>query len=257
MLVDLNGCADGPPRRRQRVDDPAENPEDKVAVQRFTLVSRGAPPGKRAPVPHNVLLAPPRVAAQLGEEVSICRCSTCDRSGLRRRMSGTRLCRRDTESHPEYALLLSMNERFEAECPEHGGDGTLVSDACCREKTAFFILGPGSTTIGYVAAEVAANRRVRRAAESTLDATEEMDPDDNVPTILQVYVEPEFRRRGYASEALGLLLRDHASVKVDGPEAAVLGMLERLGFTGASPTEGEYGRPRVLLVKSAAFEIEV
>merc|ERR1719446_952456 len=61
-----------------------EESGDKVAVQRFTLVSRGAAPAKRrAAAQQCVLVAPPRVAAQLGAEVQVCRCSECDRSGLR------------------------------------------------------------------------------------------------------------------------------------------------------------------------------
>ncbi|CAE8634687.1 unnamed protein product [Polarella glacialis] len=254
-LVDLNGSAEAPPRHRLRMGDPEERPEEKVSVQRFTLVSRGAPPAKRAPAQHEVLIAPPRVAAQLGAQVAVCRCSDCDRAGVRRRMSGRRLCRRDTESHPEYALLLNMSDRFEADCADRvsEGAGALVSDACCREKTAYFIIGPGSTTIGYVAAEVAANRRVQAQKSSMLsDAGSVLgseDTADNTPTVLQVYVEPEFRGRGYAREALSLLLRDHNSVKFDEPTPEVLRVLQRLGFSKACSKEGIDGRQMVTLVK--------
>lgn len=166
-----------------------------------------------------------------------------------------RLCRRDTESHPEYALLLSMNGRFEAECPNRGGTSALVTEACCREKSAYFILGPGGTAVGYVAAIVAANRRVVRAAgagEKThkpdADATELQVPD-SVPTILQLYVEHEFRCRGLATAALALLLRGHNSLMVDEPTWPVIRMLEGLGFTPASAKDGPDGRPMVLLAK--------
>lgn len=256
-LVDLNGSAEAPPRRRLRLGDPEERPEEKVAVQRFTLVSRGAPPAKRAPAELSVLITPPRVAAQLGEQVQLCRCSQCDRQGIRRRMSGRRLCRRDTEAHPEYALLLNMNDRFEAENPERRSEGGgLVSEACCREKSAYFIIGPGATTVGYVAAEVAANRKVKRNQEYvTLDVQSNVGSnkaDENVPTILQVYVEPEFRNRGYASEALALLLRDHDSVKVDDPTPAVLRALERMYFRLAATQEGIAGRQLVTLTRACS-----
>lgn len=251
-LAELNSSElniDAPPRQRARLGDlVSEITEEKVAVQRFNLVSRGAPPAKRAPAHHGVILAPPRVAAQLGGEVQICRCSQCDRSGVRRRLSGRRMCRRDTESHPEYALLLNLSDRFEAECSARTSGFSLVSEACCREKTAYFILGPGSTTVGYVAAEVAANRRVRKAvAEGMLDTTSEEQSlkDDSVPTVLQIYVEPEFRRQGFAFEALSLLLREHNTVKVDDPDLAVRSMLTRLGFKVAGSREGETGRPMV------------
>lgn len=254
-LVDLNGSADAPPRRRLRAGDPEERPEEKVAVQRFTLVSRGAPPAKRAPANHAVLIPPPRVAAQLGDQVHLCRCSECDRHGVRRRMSGGRICRRDTESHPEYALLLNMTERFQAEAVGRGSSD-LVSEACCREKTAYFVLGPGSTTVGYVAAEVAANRRVRRNQESILsDSGLAKDEDDNIPTVQQVYVEPEFRGKGYAQEAFALLLREQNQVRVDGPSEPVLRILRRLGFQEVATMEGEEGRPLVTLSRIEAVEV--
>lgn len=255
-----------PRRQRPRLDlvsdwnTPTRVAEDaleseKVAVQRFTLVSRGAPPAKRKELAKNeVLQAPPRVAAQLGTNIQVCRCSECDRSGLRRRVSGTRLCRRDTESHPEYALLLMMSERFEGECESRSGGNTLVTDACCREKTAFFILGADKTTVGYVAADLAANRRVRRAAESIDSALDA--PEDKVPTLLQVYVEPEFRRRGYATEALRLLTQEHSMLRAEVPTLPLKRALENLGFKALS-SEGEVresddGLPLVTFVKSAA-----
>lgn len=254
-LVELNGSEEAPPRRRLRVGDPEERPEEKVSVQRFTLVSRGARPGKRAAPQHGVLVAPPRAAAQLGQEIQVCRCSECDRQGVRRRMSGRRLCRRDTEAHPEYALLLNMTDNFETECPEHQNEGAgVVSEACCREKSAYFILGPGSTTIGYVAAEVAANRRVRRAQDSFVsDAStsvlEEEGEEDKVPLVLQVYIEPEFRKKGYASEAFSLLLREHGTVKIDGPTPVLSHIMDTLGFKQAGSREGRQGRPVVTFVR--------
>ena len=236
-LVDLNGAAEAPPRRRMRRGDPQELPEEKVTVQRFTLVSRGAPPAKRLPAQHELLRVPPRASAYLGEEVHVCRCSECDKHGVRRRLSGRRTCRRDTESHPEYALLLNLTDRFETECNRENAE--LVNEACCREKSAFFILGPGSTTVGYVAAEVAANRRIRRGQDSAiLDGGE----DDKTPFVTQVYVEPEFRRQGYASQALFLLLRDHGEVRVDAPSDVICDILRSQGFICAGSREGPSGR---------------
>lgn len=256
--VDGTECASRRQRPRLELSTPTpapeEEPGDKVAVQRFTLVSRGAPPAKRARPQTEVLVAPPRVAAQLGNFLQVCRCSECDRSGLRRRVSGTRLCRRDTEAHPEYALLLMMSDRFEAECSSRSGGNTLVTEACCREKTAYFILDAKSTTVGYVAAELIVNRRVRRGNESvdsSLDA-----PEDKVPTLLQVYVEPEFRRRGYATEAIRLLTREHDTLHVDTPTLPVLRAFHNLGYQALAGDgevrEGEEGLPLVTFVRSGA-----
>ena len=203
-LVDLNGSVS---RRRLQQSDPLELPEQKISVQRFTLVSRGAPPVRRKAAQHGLLRAPP--GAQLGEAfIEVCRCSECDREGVRRRRSGRRTCRRDTEAHPEYALLLSFTERFEAEAKRENAN--LVQEACGREKSAFFILGPGSTAVGYVAAEVQANRRAHGVEE------------DKRPLVTQIYVEPEFRNQGYASQALYLLLRDHGEVRVDAGASELL-----------------------------------
>lgn len=235
----------------------------KVAVQRFSLVSRDAPPAARAPARHSVLHAPPRLAALLGPRIQVCRCSQCPSAGppsvplsangspstpgyVARR---ARLCRLDTEAHPEYELLLAMNKRFQAECPVRG-DGMLVGEACCREKTAYFILGPGTTTVGYVAAVVAANHRVIRAHNGSPPCLPEAPSD--TPLLLQVWVEPEFRRRGFATAALALLLRGHASLLMDDPTWPVLRMLENLGFAAAGARDGVEGRPLVTLVRGAA-----
>jgi hypothetical protein len=238
------------------VPTPSQEEEsgDKVVVQRFTLVSRGAPPAKRAPPQQSVLVTSSRVATQLGSEVPICRCSECDRSGLRRRMSGTRLCRRDTESHPEYALLLLMSERFESECSDRSFAAPLVTEACCREKTAYFILGAGNTTVGYVAAEVAANRRAKRLNDSMASDLSVEQVDDDVPTLIQLYVEPEFRCKGYATEALKLLLRDHQALRVDDPPFEVSRMIEQLGFGRAGTLEAADGRTLTNFVRTFVFE---
>lgn len=257
-LVDVSNNTEAPPRTRARLEITTATPSheeesgDKVAIQRFTLVSRGALPAKRAPAQHSVLMAPPRVAAQLGTEVQVCRCSECDRTGLRRRMSGTRMCRRDTESHPEYALLLLMSDRFEAECTNRPGSNELVTEACCREKTAYFILGAGSTTVGYVAAEVKANRRVRRVNESIGNNAGD-EADDDIPTLLQLYVEPEFRQRGYATEALKMLMRDHQNLRVDEPSAPVTRVLEKIGFS-LTATEDSEGRRLATFTRTLIFE---
>lgn len=265
------------PRRRARLlpaltparsptsppDAPAGGSGAKVSIQRFSLVSRDAPPTKRAPSQHSILLAPPRLAAQLGPEIQVCRCSQCPGSGAQEPMSTTsspgalgfvgrraRLCRQDTEAHPEYELLLAMNRRFQAECKERC-DGLLVGDACCRDKTAYFILGPGATTVGYVAAVVAANRRARRAAGGRQEAAETEVPPDS-PLLLHVWVEPEFRRRGFATAALALLLRGHAALLADDPPWPVLRMIEGLGFRAAGSQDGAEGRPLVTFARGAA-----
>lgn len=240
---------------RRRPHESIEH-EDKpeVEVQRFTLVSRGAPPASRKRARFSNLLPPAALEAQLGDRIQVCRCSECPGSGR------FRLCRRDTELHPEYALLLNMVSGFEAECPSRTGSRALVSDACCREKSAFFILNPERRAVGYVAAVVAANRRVvRQIAEETAPSiaqspgprTVRRDAEvEEPPHVLQMYVEPEYRRKGLASAALALLLRGHDAVTVDDPTWPVLKILEGLGFSPGDAQDGADGRPMIKFIRS-------
>lgn len=248
-LSDVSNGENGlPSRRRPRDDKLAEDAEKpEVEVQRFSLVSRGAPPVARKRARYSNLLAPPGLAAHLGDRIQVCRCSECPGAGRQR------LCRRDTELHPEFALLQNMVESFEAECPNRGGSGSLVTEACCREKSAFFILGPERRAVGYVAAIVAANRKVlRQVAE---EAASPVKPSTHAvaeaPHILQIYVEPEFRRRGLAVAALALLLRGHDTLEMEDPTWPILQMLEGLGYVAAGASDGPEGRPNVRFVTSS------
>merc|ERR1719272_1824892 len=100
-------------------------------------------------------------------------------------------------------MLLSMNLKFELECPEHSCDNTLVTDTCCRNKNTYFIVGPESRIVGYLAVVVAANRRIS-AWSTNLGAS---DLVDDTLTLEQIYVEPEYRRQDLACQALELLLQ--------------------------------------------------
>jgi len=243
------------PALRRRLADSERtvaDSEEPIAVQKFTLVSRGAQAVKRRQpqAEHQILMAPPGLAAELGERIEVCRCSECF-SGQSRR----RICRRDTECHPEYGLLLSMNARFDEEMPARNSniDGvSLVTEACCREKSAYFILGENSTTVGYVAAVVKANRKVAGRRES--GCTREMQVSDSVPMLLQIYVEPEFRRKGLATAALELLLRGHNALLVDDPSEAVACMLKGVGFVKGPSKDGTHltdGRTIVMFTRDA------
>jgi GNAT superfamily N-acetyltransferase len=143
-----------------------------------------------------------------------------------------------------------MSDLFRSECNRPGAT-ELVTEACCREKTAYFILGAGSTTVGYVAAEVQANRRAKRLNESICSEAGEDEAEDNIPTIIQLYVEPEFRRRGYATEALKLLMREHHTVRVDSPSAVVIKLLACLDFApGHTQPEAPDGQVLTTFVRT-------
>lgn len=249
-LGDLsNGENALPSRRRLREKEVDDGEKPDVEVQRFSLVSRGAPPVARKKARYSNLLVPPGLAAHLGDRIQVCRCSECPGAGRQR------LCRRDTELHPEYSLLLNMVAAFEAECPTRAGSGgSLVTDACVREKSAFFILGPERRAVGYVAAVVAANRKViRQVAEEDAShiggqkPTDESQVDES-PQVLQVYVEPEFRKKGLARTALSLLLRGHSTCVMDDPTMEMVKMMEGLSYTSAGFSDGPDGRPSVKFV---------
>lgn len=71
---------------------------------------------------------------------------------------------------------------------------------------------------------------------------------------MQIYVEPEFRNRGYALEALKLLLREHNSLRVDDPSVQVAGLVEQLGFVAAGTDGSEEGRPLAMFVRTRIHE---
>jgi len=73
--------------------------------------------------------------------------------------------------------------------------------------------------------------------------------DDKTPFVTQIYVEPEFRKQGYASQALSLLLRDHGEVRVDAPGDIVSHILKGQGFICAGSKEGTDGRPVVAFAR--------
>lgn len=244
-LGDLSNGENGQPSRRRPREKDADSEKPDVEVQRFTLVSRGAPPTHRKRARHSNLLVPPGLTAHLGDRIQVCRCSECPGAGRQR------LCRRDTELHPEYALLLNMVAAFEAECPNRvASGGALVTDACVREKSAFFILNAERRVVGYVAAVVAANRKVmRQVAEEEGQTPSDEGEVDETPHVLQVYVEPGSRRKGLAVTALALLLRGHSELIMDDPTMQMTKMVEGLGYVAAGAAgDSPDGRPQLKFV---------
>merc|ERR1739848_809035 len=104
--------------------------------------------------------------------------------------------------------------------------------------------------MGYVAAIVAANRKViRQVAEEGASPQKPEGEVDESPHVLQVYVEPEFRRRGLAVTALALLLRGHSTLVMDDPTWPMTQMLEGLGYVAAGAAgDSPDGRPRLKFV---------
>jgi GNAT superfamily N-acetyltransferase len=166
------------------------------------------------------------------------------------------LCQRDTEEHPEFGLLEAMGRRFRQETgalPLAVGTPGVAGRACLQEIEVHFILQPdglSDTVVGY-----AAFSHEEQAQGRPLDAA--MGPGGlALPELVQLYVEPEFRRRGVATAALGVLLARRNAVLVStrsapgnggdqirgvnlfgtggtlrvAGSADIIGMLGRLGF---------------------------
>lgn len=207
-----------------------------TSVQRFSLRSRRAvlahPYGgatTEAVHAYPELKPPPRVAGLLmGELVRICPCS------WRRALTPGRprgLCMRDTEEHGEYRLLEAMGRNFREETGAvhlvGSGGPTVAGQACLQELEVHFILQPdgfSDTVVGY-------------AALCRPEGAGGVSP----PVLSQIYIEPEYRKLGVATAALGVLLARRRAVLVGeaaiglAPRAAAgtpaaAGLLARLGF---------------------------
>jgi GNAT superfamily N-acetyltransferase len=224
-----------------------------TSVQRFLLRSRRAarvshPYGgtgiAEAAAAYPLLKMPPGVACCSTEDlVRICPCSWQRALAPGRQ----RLCQRDTEEHPEFRLLETMGRRFRQEIgalPMAVGTPSIAGRASLQHLEVHFILQPdgrSDTVVGYVALSSEGDAHDRplglvRAPGGT-----------SFLEFVQLYVEPEFRRRGVATAALGVLLARHKALLVDSrgdgadnlPRAAagsaaglaaVARLLARLGF---------------------------
>lgn len=200
-----------------------------VALRRYSLKSRRAAPypvacspksvepvSRATPVPQVSLqtFRPPRaVAAHVQGNANQCGCSRDPGLAQGRR----RICLLNTEDHVEYQLLEAMGGRFAAETRSSGT--SVAKRASMQWVQASFIAQPQEggveDVVGYVAMRPGGNGA---AAES-------------VSTLVELYVEPEFRRRGLATAALKVLLSGCTRVAVGPPAPEVAGaVLRGLGF---------------------------
>lgn len=206
-----------------------------VALRRYSLKSRRAAPyampcspksvesaRRFAPVPQVSLqtVGPPRAVAaqvQVRRDASL-ECSLrCSRDpGLAE--GRRRICCLNTEDHVEYQRLEDMGGRFAAET--HSSCGTSVSRRASMQtvQASFIQEGSSEGVVGYVAMRPGGPGGNGAAAESA-------------PTLVELYVEPNFRHRGLATAALKVLLSGYTRVAVGPPAPEVAGaVLKGLGF---------------------------
>lgn len=205
------------------------------AVQQFSVRSRSAPYQLRsqAPrIPGSVCLELPPALRADGEMraaiVRLCKCSwECPPTPREKR-----LCQMDTNEHDEYRLLEAMSRRYATEraaSNEVTDLGTtapmtmsLAAAAARMVLEVHFILDafePGrEVVVGYVA----------------LQKASEQAPLSHL-ALLQVYVEPERRRRGFATNALMALFSKTSLVAVSTDSRTLRQILGNLGFEGGMP----------------------
>lgn len=200
-----------------------------VALRRYSLKSRRAAPypvpfspkdvgwaSRAAPVPKVSLqtFQPPRaVPAYVQGNLNQCGCSRDPSLAQGRR----RICLLNTDDHVEYQLLEAMGGRFAAETRSCGT--SVAKRASMQRVQAAFIVQPqeggAENVVGYVAMRPGGNGSAAECA----------------PTLAELYVEPEFRRRGLATAALKVVLSGCKSVAVGPPAPEVAGdVLRGLGF---------------------------
>lgn len=149
------------------------------------------------------------------------------------------MCDRGTDEHSEYGLLEEMSRRYGQDVgapPLLVGAPSVARKAALQELEVHLVLQPDSeadTVVGYI------------AFSSKEDRVQEAG--DVLPAeLIELYIEPDFRRRGIATAALAVLLARQDVVRMRaaagdrgdedlaggalGPGRIAAQVLARLGF---------------------------
>jgi GNAT superfamily N-acetyltransferase len=159
------------------------------------------------------------------------------------------LCNRGTNEHEEFNLLEAMNRRFIEDC--RSGGEYIISRACNLELEVFFILAaPTDTVVGYAALLPSYEHGIEPGSAglepkaSALAAA--LASPGPAPCLTQLYVEPDFRRKGMATSALRVLLARHSLMVVDAPSLGTARAMLALGFQPVGARLGVDSNPQVL-----------
>lgn len=240
--ADLTGGLNTPPRPERGGLPPAV--ASAVAVQRYALRSRRAPQASHPyarPLaleevrPHTIRLTQSMAGElHLCGQVTLCEC-TWKKALI---VHPSRLCQRDTEEHPEFKLLEGMGKRFREEVGDRLAEASMARKATMQQLEVDFIKiavadGRPDTVAGYVAV----GPPIQLQAALTKGAP---SYSGEAKVLTQLYVDPGFRRRGYATSALRCLLAHSQCLLLRAEVAqwpgavAAVRSLTRLGFQQAA-----------------------
>lgn len=236
-------------------------------LQRFSLLSRTAVPGARPVIPgHREFRHQARVGL---ERVVCCCCSWEEPLNPERR----RLCDRRTEEHSESELLRAMNRRFVADF-EKGGPPVLADRAGRQEVEVHWLLdcqeggaqveveaedeeeegeedrARPPLVVGYVSITRTYRHRVAPNVPD-LDRDLPRRAPARAPLLTQLFVEPGYRQRGYATAALRALLAGRDAVAVDAPTPATLHILGKLRFILVGGRDNGEGQALCLFLRAS------
>jgi len=120
-----------------------------------------------------------------------------------------RLYQQDTNGRCEIELLETMRCQFAQECD---CDSVGSNKASLQELDVYFIILPNDVAVGYVAFRQVTNLF---GSEETPDAiAEDARSPKQLLMLSEVYVRPEYRKKGMAAAALCVLLAGRRSVAI-------------------------------------------
>jgi len=209
------------------------------------------------------LVPPPRLMSSLS---AIVRCG-CGKSSQHRSSH-----RKFAGGVQEHALLDAMNRQFTAEwasgasflflaaCRAENQDlQWIVTDAergsgCSVQKDSGCAGHVTSMVVGYTASQSGYKNTIpMNAPDLELAEWSSFIAPDEVLLLQQIWVEPQFRRRGVGTEALRSLLTGREACAVQAPTQLVHEILDQLGFQVLGQQRCSSGRQVCLFGRRASF----
>lgn len=243
--------------------EPATEEEEECEAETVSCVLQPFSSAPGAGEACQRLVPPPRLMSSLSP-ILRCGCgkSSQHRSFHRRSMGGVQ----------EHALLDAMNKQFTAECAsgasflflaacraENQDLQWIVTDAesgngCSVHKDSGCASNITSMVVGYTASQSGCKNTIpMNAPDLKLAEWSSFIAPDEILLLQQIWVEPQFRRRGVATEALRSLLTSQEACAVQAPTQLVHEILDQLGFQVLGQQRCSSGRQVCLFGRRASF----